>query len=150
MPPLNPSVSIVLSEQRYTLLIETQALPVLKLESWKNQPVQLRACKYISKFRSHEIIITMTIIIIIIIAEQCVHLTWTLKMDSGHKNKNIGFYPKSLRPFLRILCVVDDSIYACWRNFSSALRGCLRQTHSHLLILIKSLFILNKLNNIYS
>ena len=30
-------------------------------------------------------------------AEQCVHLTWTLEMDSGHKNKNIGFYPKSLR-----------------------------------------------------
>ena len=31
---------------------------------------------------------------------------------SGHKNKNIGFYPKFLRPFLQILCVVDDSIYA--------------------------------------
>ena len=28
--------------------------------------------------------------------------------DSGYKNKNISFYPKSLRPFLRILCVVDD------------------------------------------
>ena len=37
-----------------------------------------------------------------------------------HKNKNIGFYPKSLRPVLRILCVVDDSIYAHRRNFSCA------------------------------
>ena len=36
------------------------------------------------------------------------------------KNKNIGFYPKSLRPILRILCVVDDSMYACKRNCSSA------------------------------
>ena len=36
----------------------------------------------------------------------------TLEIDSGHKNKKIGFYPKSLRPFLQILCVVDDSIYA--------------------------------------
>ena len=33
----------------------------------------------------------------------------TLEMDSSHKNDKIGFYPKSLRPFLRILCVVDDS-----------------------------------------
>ena len=30
-------------------------------------------------------------------------------MDSGHKDKKIGFHPKSLRPFLRILYVVDDS-----------------------------------------
>ena len=27
---------------------------------------------------------------------------------SGYTNKNISFYPKSLRPFLKILCVVDD------------------------------------------
>ena len=40
------------------------------------------------------------------------------EMDSGHKNKKIGFYPKSLRPFLRILCVVDDSMYPRRRNFS--------------------------------
>ena len=51
-------------------------------------------------------------------------LTWpgrarsTLEMDSGHKNKKFGFYPKSLRPFLRILCAVDDSMYVCRRNFS--------------------------------
>ena len=37
--------------------------------------------------------------------------------DSGYKNKNISFYPKSLRTFLRILCVVDD--YACGRSFSA-------------------------------
>ena len=36
-----------------------------------------------------------------------------LEIDSEHKNKKTGFYPNSLRPFLRILCVVDDSIYAC-------------------------------------
>ena len=42
------------------------------------------------------------------------------EMDSGHKNKKIGFYPNTLRPFLRILCVVDDSIYARRRNLSCA------------------------------
>ena len=31
----------------------------------------------------------------------------TLEIDSEHKNKNTGFYPNSLRPFLGILCVVD-------------------------------------------
>ena len=36
-----------------------------------------------------------------------------LEIDSEHKNKKTGFYPNSLRPFLRILCVIDDSIYAC-------------------------------------
>ena len=40
----------------------------------------------------------------------------TLEIDSGYENKNIGFYPKSLRPFLRILCVVHD--YACRRIFT--------------------------------
>ena len=30
-------------------------------------------------------------------------------MHSRHTNKTISFYPRSLRPFLRILCVVDDS-----------------------------------------
>ena len=40
----------------------------------------------------------------------------TLEIDSGHKNKEIGFYPKFLRPFLRILCVVDDSMYPCRRT----------------------------------
>ena len=46
----------------------------------------------------------------------------TLEMDSGHKNEKIGFYPKSIRLFLMILCVVDDShIYTqkellCARN----------------------------------
>ena len=35
---------------------------------------------------------------------------WVIfKMDSEHKNKKIGFYPKSIRSFLRVLCVVDDS-----------------------------------------
>ena len=33
----------------------------------------------------------------------------TLEMDSGHKKKTIDFYPRSLRPFLRILFVVNDS-----------------------------------------
>ena len=42
----------------------------------------------------------------------------TLEMDSGHKNKRIGIHPKSLQPFLSILCVVDNSIYACIKNFS--------------------------------
>ena len=41
-------------------------------------------------------------------------------IDSGYKNKKIGFYPKSLRLFLRILCVVEDSIHVCRRNFSCA------------------------------
>ena len=31
-------------------------------------------------------------------------------MDLGHKNEKIAFYPRSLRAFLKILCVVDDSI----------------------------------------
>ena len=43
------------------------------------------------------------------------------EVDSGHKNKKIGFYPKSLRPFLRILFVVDDSKYA--RRISSCAPG---------------------------
>ena len=34
----------------------------------------------------------------------------TLEIDSGHENKKIGSHPKSLRSFLKILCVVDDSI----------------------------------------
>ena len=38
----------------------------------------------------------------------------------GHENKKTGFSPKCLRPFLRILCIVDDSIYACRRNCSCA------------------------------
>ena len=33
------------------------------------------------------------------------------------KIRKFGFYPNSLRPFLWILCVVDDSKYACRRNF---------------------------------
>ena len=37
----------------------------------------------------------------------------TLEIDSGHKNKKFGFYLKFLRRVLRILCVVDASIYAC-------------------------------------
>ena len=41
-----------------------------------------------------------------------------LEMDSGHQNMKIDLYPKTLQQFLRILCVVDDSIYACRRNFS--------------------------------
>ena len=44
----------------------------------------------------------------------------TLEIYSRYKNKNIGFYPKCLRPFLRILCVVDDSMYTCRRNCSCA------------------------------
>ena len=42
----------------------------------------------------------------------------TLEIDSGHKNKKTAFYPKCVRTFLRILCIVDDSIYACRRNCS--------------------------------
>ena len=45
----------------------------------------------------------------------------TLEMDSGHKNKEIDFYPKSLRPFLQILYVVDDSIHAFVEVTSRAL-----------------------------
>ena len=33
----------------------------------------------------------------------------TLERDSEYINNKIGYYPKSLRPFLRILCVVDNS-----------------------------------------
>ena len=47
----------------------------------------------------------------------------TLEIDSGHKNEKIIFYPKSVRSFLRILCVIR-------------------------IILIKSSFFLNKLTNI--
>ena len=32
----------------------------------------------------------------------------TLEMNSGHKNKNIDFYSKSLRAFFRALWAVDD------------------------------------------
>ena len=39
----------------------------------------------------------------------------TLEMDLRHKNKKIGFYPKSLRKILRILFVVDDS-QICMQN----------------------------------
>ena len=45
----------------------------------------------------------------------------TSEIDPEHKNKKTGFYSNSLRPFLWIFCVVDDSIYACRRNFSYAL-----------------------------
>ena len=31
----------------------------------------------------------------------------TLGIDSRHENKKTGFYPKCLRPFLRILGIVD-------------------------------------------
>ena len=40
----------------------------------------------------------------------------SLETDSGYKNKNIGFYPKSLRLFLRIVCDVNN--YAYRRIFS--------------------------------
>ena len=30
------------------------------------------------------------------------------EMDSGHQNKKIGFKPKTLRQFSRILCVAND------------------------------------------
>ena len=57
----------------------------------------------------------------------------TSEIDSGYKNKNIGFYPKSQRLFLRILCVVDD--YAR-RRILSGLRedafGALARNHSYL------------------
>ena len=33
------------------------------------------------------------------------------KTDSGYINMNIGFYPKSLRPYLRISCYIND--HAC-------------------------------------
>ena len=49
-----------------------------------------------------------------------------LTLETEYKNKEIGFHPKSLQLFLRILCVVDDSIYACSRNFSCAPLGHLR------------------------
>ena len=32
----------------------------------------------------------------------------TLEMDSRHKDKEVGFYSKFFRPFLRFLCIVDD------------------------------------------
>ena len=57
----------------------------------------------------------------------------SLETDSGYKNKNIGSYPKSLRPFLRILCVVDDYTY---RRIFFALRkdafGALARHHCNL------------------
>ena len=78
----------------------------------------------------------------------------TLEIDSGYKNKNIGFHPKSLRQFLRILYVVDDSIYIMIHveGTSRALRkdafGDLGWLSSQLIILIKSSFLPNKLTNI--
>ena len=44
----------------------------------------------------------------------------TSEIDSEHKNMKTVFYLNSLRPFIRILCVVEDSIYARKRNFSCA------------------------------
>ena len=46
----------------------------------------------------------------------------TLEMNSGPKNKKIGFYPKSLRLFSKILEVIYDSMYACSRDSFRALR----------------------------
>ena len=33
----------------------------------------------------------------------------TLEIDSGHRNKKVGFYPKFVKALMRILCVFDDS-----------------------------------------
>ena len=53
-------------------------------------------------------------------AEQCYtrpgQVRSSLGTDSGYQNMKFGIYPKSLRPFLWILCVVDD--FACRRIFS--------------------------------
>ena len=78
-------------------------------------------------------------------------------MDSGHKNKKIGLYPKSLRSFLRILYVPIESIYIYIlymhaEETSRALRedafDDFASLRSQLIILIDSSFILNKLTNI--
>ena len=74
----------------------------------------------------------------------------TLGMGTGLKNKKIGFYPKSLRAFLNILCVVDDSIYACSRNSFRVVHeddfGDLAFLSSQLIILI-GLHFYSKLAN---
>ena len=56
------------------------------------------------------------------------------EMDSGHKDKKTGFYPKSLRLFIRILFVGDESliyIYIIYiyihKNLPWAPRGPLRR-----------------------
>ena len=71
----------------------------------------------------------------------------TLEMDSGHKNNKNGPYSKSLRPFPRILYVVDTSIYVCRGNFCARREhafGNLASLRSQLIILIRTSFLLNK------
>ena len=46
-----------------------------------------------------------------------------LEMNSGFKNKKIGFNPKSVRPYLRILCVVDDSIETIYFHTNNNLQS---------------------------
>ena len=49
------------------------------------------------------------------------------EIDSEYKNRNIGFHPKSLRSFLRILCVLTIMHYEGMHyELSCAPRGILR------------------------
>ena len=76
----------------------------------------------------------------------------TLEMNSVHKNKKIGSHPKCLRPLFKDFKRGDDSIYACSRNYFRALRedefSDLTSLSSHLIILIRFYFFLNKLTSI--
>ena len=47
----------------------------------------------------------------------------TLEINSRNKNKKIYFHPKSLRSFLRIVCVVDDSHIHMQEKLLWATRG---------------------------
>ena len=61
--------------------------------------------------------------------------------DSGYKNKNIRFYPKSLRPFLRILCDVDN--YASLGSARTSSAPSLRFASNHLYSRFDSIFAHN-------
>ena len=50
-----------------------------------------------------------------------------LEIDPEHKNKKIGFHPKSQRKLLMILCVFDDSHTYMQKELLCAPRGRLRR-----------------------
>ena len=68
-------------------------------------------------------------------------IKYIIATDSGYKNRNISFHPKSLRPFLRILCVVDD--YASLGSARTPSAPSLRFASNHLYSRFDSIFAHN-------